>query len=126
MHVPQLLEALLIEIDVKVVETSLPEMAVLNRETFFPEPRLMVSWFSCRFEQTFGNGLLETLKDSRGISFIAFCDQDMKVLRHHDVAHNFELVFAPDLLEDAKKDIAGMLRTQQRPLLAESTLANTR
>ena len=38
----------------------------------------------------------------------------MRVLRHHDVAHNFELVFAPDLLEDAEKYLARMPGAQQR------------
>src|SRR5438270_2802423 len=74
----------------------------------------------CGTRQTFSNRLLETLKDTRRISFFGFSDQDVEVLRHHHVTDNFKLVFVPDLLEDAKKDIRACFVPSYGLLLAES------
>jgi len=46
------------------------------------------------------------------VSLFGFSDQDMKVFPHDHVAHYFELVFAPDLLEDAEKHVSCMPGTE--------------
>ena len=89
-------------------------MAMLAAAIVSPKHRLIAASLSGGFQQSMGEALLENLQDSRRVPFFGFGNQNVKGFGHDNIAHNFKLVFAPDLLEDAEKYLARMPGAQQR------------
>ncbi len=61
--------------------------------------------------------MFQQLHYHRKVRTRRFTDQQMKVLRHDDVAHDRELVIASHLLQFLKEQIAGFGGVEQRPPL---------
>ena len=88
-------------------------MAMLAGAIVSPKHRLIAASLSGGFQQSMGEALLENLQDSRRVPFFGFGNQNVKGFGHDNIAHNFKLVFAPDLLEAAEKYLARMPGAQQ-------------
>jgi hypothetical protein len=92
MHVPQLRDSLGLTPNHEVVEPTLPEVALFEHAVRKRAAR------SGRIEHLPRESLLENLHDDRGIALFRLTDQEMKMLRHHNVAHHCEPVALAHLL----------------------------
>src|ERR1700674_5635726 len=68
-------------------------------------------------QQATREGLLQCGHHERGISLLRFTEKKMNVLRHDDVAHNYEAVAVPNLLHDLKEEIASVRPGEKRTAL---------
>ena len=84
-HVLQLLDSLVVRKDVEIVVAGLPERA---------------------FREASGDGDLQGLQGFRQGIVGKFADEQVNVLRHDDVAEDFELVMAAGALEGVEKDVS--------------------
>ena len=84
-HVLQFFDALVVGEDVEVVVAGLPE------GTFFESP---------------GDGDLQGLEGFGEGSFRGFAQEEMDVLRHDDVAEEFELVLFAGAFEGVEEDVS--------------------
>jgi uncharacterized protein (DUF2267 family) len=103
MHVIQLLRDLLSAPDVEIVEASLPEV--------FLRARIAVSMF---WEQVPEDLLLQHLKRLRRIASARFRDEEVYVLRHHDVSDQREGVPGTNFVEHLHEAIAAVWHSKER------------
>src|ERR1700721_3097408 len=114
MHVIQILNSLLPAPTIEIVETPLPETAVLrgilpqtqlSRRRFPPTPR----------PQPPRHPLLQHLHHHRRIRLLRLPDQQMNVLRHHHIPNDYETIAPPHFIENHQKRIPRPHRPQKRP-----------
>jgi hypothetical protein len=87
----------------EVVETPLPHMLGADRKQFQLGGHSVLAY---GFQDATREALFDRLHDARWIAFLRFADQEMNVIRHHDIAYDHETVALADFFEDGEKQIA--------------------
>jgi hypothetical protein len=117
MHVAQLFHALGLAPDHKAVKPALPDVTLFEYPITKPALRCF-GVCSPRLKNLARESLLENLHDNRGIALLRFADQEMKMLRHHDIAHHGKLIPEATLLQCLEKQIPASGAPQKRaPLI---------
>jgi hypothetical protein len=111
MHVPQLLDAFALRPDVEVVEPLLPD--VLRNAIEKPGLRRIAFPFLLG-QHSPRKSNFDRLNHSGWIFQLRFADQEMDVLRHDHVAHDYELIPLARLFEDGQEKIKTAWSSEQR------------
>src|SRR2546430_8399849 len=103
MHIAQLLNALLLAVDVEVIEAALPEV----RFEFWRPQRLLrgSAKFPLAGEQATCDATLEGMHHPRWIAAPGLTHQQMKMFGHDHVAEDAKAVILADLLQDQQERI---------------------
>ena len=112
MDIPQFLHAFLGAPDIEIIRPRLPESPL----RFFAE-QLTLTWsfsFSSRQHRKRG-ALFQHLHHGRRTTHLWLGDQEVNVLRHHNVADDYETKASSCLLENAEEAIASLRGIEQRP-----------
>lgn len=98
MHILQFFRDFLSAIDIEVVEAPLPKVRLASPDLF---------------EQRARDLLLQHLNRSRRITPSRLADENVHMLRNHDVAYQAELVASADSSENPDETVAGFRRAEQ-------------
>lgn len=111
MHVTQLLDAFALRPDVEVVEPLLPDVL----RNAIKKARLgRIEFPFLPHQDTPRKTNFDRLHHDGWVFQLRFADQEMDVLRHDHVTHDYELIPLARLFEDSQKKIATACATQQR------------
>ena len=112
-HVVQLFDSLLQAPHIEIVEATLPE--TWQRTFAICKAQVQLSSISSVFPaQAPGDALFQNLNRRRGRSFCRLANEEMDVLRHHDISNKRKPVAVPDLAENLNERVLGTNRTQER------------
>lgn len=114
MHVVKFFNSLLETPHIEVVKSPLPKPP---RPRIFNPCKVQIQLSSDRpffVAQAARDSLFQNLDHHGGRSFGRFADEQMNVLRHHDISDKREPVAVPDFAENLNESVSGANRSQKR------------
>src|SRR5207253_11083684 len=121
MNVPKFLDGLLLRVHIEIVKTCCPKHVLRNRRfTSGRVPHSGVLWSeilatsSLPLKQHPRKALLQYLDHYRKIGTLRLADEQVDVLRHHDVSDDGQPVLPPRGFEAAQEQITDVRGGQER------------